>query len=369
MPKKTADTQPHLRAPESIGWETTLRCNMRCRHCGSTAGEARHDELNTRQALAFVKQCIDMRVGRVVLTGGETLLRPDWKKLAQTILDGGVDCGMLSNGWLFNRRVLNDILSFRGTGFHMLVSLDGTPEIHDTVRCLKGSFKRAFDGCAHLIANGIPTGIITTVHSANIDCLPELRDLMLNRLHPYVWQIQISTPFGRAQVNNECTIGPEDYRRLSRFIIETRKMAKGSGTEIATGDCVGYLGKTEGKLRDGPWQGCQAGLMILGIQSNGNVKGCLSIIDDKFIEGNVMEEGLERIWNRAGNFAYTRRFKTSDLKGDCKGCEVGKQCRGGCSASSISVFSTPHHAPYCLRIMESKQTVHVKKQVKSNIYA
>ena len=356
MRKQTPDTFRHLRAPESIGWETTLRCNMRCRHCGSTAGDPRPDELDTRRALALCKQFVDMRVGRVVLTGGETLVRPDWRKLIEAIMGGGVDCGMLSNGWLFNRRILKEIQSFAGTSFHMLVSLDGTPEVHDHVRNLEGSFDRAWRGCAELIGNGIPTGIITTVHHANIDCLPKLRDMLLGQLHPYVWQIQITTPFGRAQSSHECTVSPKDYQRLSRFIIETNKMAEGTRTSIAPGDCVGYLGKTERALRgDCEWQGCQAGLMILGIQSNGNVKGCLSIINDKFIEGNALDEGLERIWNRPGAFAYTRRFKAGNLKGDCRSCAVGKQCRGGCSASSISVFGTPHHAPYCLRVMEAKR--------------
>ena len=352
MPAKTCDTVPHLRAPDSIGWETTLRCNMRCRHCGSTAGDPRKDELDTRQAMALCKQFVKMKVGRVVFTGGESLLRPDWKQLGETIMEGGVDLGLLTNGWVFERRVLKELKSFAGTSFHVLVSLDGTAKIHDSIRGIEGSFERAYRGTAELMAAGIPCGIITTVHHTNIGCMPKLREKILFDLQPYVWQIQITTPFGRAHSNADCSVSPTDYVKLSRFIVASRKMARGTKTDIATGDCVGYLSRAEPGLRDGPWDGCQAGLMILGIQSNGNVKGCLSIIDDKYIEGNALKDGLENIWNRPGAFSYTRRFKTSNLKGECRACEYGRICRGGCSASSISVFGVPHHAPYCLRLMD-----------------
>jgi len=352
MPSKMRESLPYMRAPDSIGWETTLRCNMRCRHCGSTAGDARKDELDNKQALALCKQFVKMRVGRVVFTGGETLLRPDWRQLGETILEGGVDLGLLSNGWVFERRVLKELKSFCGTSFHVLVSLDGTAKVHDKIRGIEGSFERAYRGTAELIAAGIPCGIITTVHHTNIGTLPKLREQILFDLKPYVWQLQITTPFGRAHSNADCSVSPTDYVKLSRFIAQTRKLARGTGCDVATGDCVGYLGKTELALRDSPWEGCQAGKMILGIQSNGNVKGCLSIIDDRFIEGNAIKDGLEKIWNKRGAFAYTRNFKVSNLKGECRKCSEGKACHGGCSASSISVFGTPHHAPYCLRVME-----------------
>ena len=37
-------------------WEVTLRCDLACRHCGSRAGRARHDELSTEECVDLVRQ-------------------------------------------------------------------------------------------------------------------------------------------------------------------------------------------------------------------------------------------------------------------------------------------------------------------------
>ena len=42
--------------PVYVVWELTLRCDQPCTHCGSRAGEARADELDTEAALGVVRQ-------------------------------------------------------------------------------------------------------------------------------------------------------------------------------------------------------------------------------------------------------------------------------------------------------------------------
>jgi MoaA/NifB/PqqE/SkfB family radical SAM enzyme len=39
--------------PEFCMWELTIKCNMRCKHCGSMAGQARKNELT-------VEECFDV---------------------------------------------------------------------------------------------------------------------------------------------------------------------------------------------------------------------------------------------------------------------------------------------------------------------
>ena len=38
-------------------WETTLKCDLACRHCGSRAGRERPDELDTAECLDLVRPC------------------------------------------------------------------------------------------------------------------------------------------------------------------------------------------------------------------------------------------------------------------------------------------------------------------------
>jgi MoaA/NifB/PqqE/SkfB family radical SAM enzyme len=82
---------------------------------------------------------------------------------------------------------------------------------------------------------------------------------------------------------------------------------------IYAADDIGYYDENEIHLRNkfgqiSYWPGCQAGLTVVGIDSNGNVKGCESLYADDFIEGNVREESLSAIWHYADNFSYNRQF-------------------------------------------------------------
>ena len=78
------------------------------------------------------------------------------------------------------------------------------------------------------------------------------------------------------------------------------------------------------------FRGCRAGLTSIGIDSVGNVRGCESMYDATFIEGNLRDRLLKDIWNDENAFAYNRKFQPSMLKGKCRDCRYGSICAGGC---------------------------------------
>ena len=56
--------------PYVIGWELTLACNLRCRHCASSAGSPRGQELTLEESLAICDQFPALLVNEVIFTGG-----------------------------------------------------------------------------------------------------------------------------------------------------------------------------------------------------------------------------------------------------------------------------------------------------------
>ena len=52
-------------------WETTLKCNLKCSHCGSAAGNPRPNELTTEEALKLVEDLAELKTQDVCLMGGE----------------------------------------------------------------------------------------------------------------------------------------------------------------------------------------------------------------------------------------------------------------------------------------------------------
>ena len=106
-----------------------------------------------------------------------------------------------------------------------------------------------------------------------------------------------------------------------------------------------YLRNQPGTLA--VWQGCQAGLRVVGVHSVGNVRGCESLCSDDFIEGNVRREPLAEIWSKKGNFAYNRQFDVGKLSGRCAGCDKASFCRGGCRGSCYFTAGDLFENPYC----------------------
>jgi radical SAM protein with 4Fe4S-binding SPASM domain len=68
---------------------------------------------------------------------------------------------------------------------------------------------------------------------------------------------------------------------------------------------------------------------------------------DELIEGDLRKNDLWDIWFHPDSFAYTRQFSTTKLGANCTGCDMGAECKGGCTASSYCSTGQFHNDPYC----------------------
>lgn len=76
------------------------------------------------------------------------------------------------------------------------------------------------------------------------------------------------------------------------------------------------------------WDGCIAGRRLIGVRSDGDVLGCLSL-GDSFVEANLRKESLREIWGSETSFARLRK-KEKALTGACAKCAYAMECRAGC---------------------------------------
>ena len=53
--------------PEKVVWETTFACNMRCLHCGTSAGKKRGDELTTQEGLDLIDELAGLGCKEITL--------------------------------------------------------------------------------------------------------------------------------------------------------------------------------------------------------------------------------------------------------------------------------------------------------------
>ena len=63
--------------PTYVQWICTYKCNFHCKHCGTAAGEAREDELQTFEIIRALDSLADLGCDMFSVTGGEPLMRDD----------------------------------------------------------------------------------------------------------------------------------------------------------------------------------------------------------------------------------------------------------------------------------------------------
>jgi radical SAM protein with 4Fe4S-binding SPASM domain len=336
---------------QCASWEITLGCNLKCIHCEFSAGKTQEDELTKDEAFKLCKDLKKINCKRIILMGGEPFLRNDWDLIAKEIIDLGMEVAFITNGYLNNDTIFNklNILSPVFIG----ISIDGgKPETHDKIRGVKDSFERAINFIDKCIDLKIPVIVITSVHKINIDELPLLRDVLFNK--KVFWEIQITDVAGRFP--KKYLISEDEFYSIGRFIYDTQKSHPRGNKFVNGAHDTGYNSKIFPNLTGfSDWRGCQAGVSLVAIESNGGIKGC-SALTTKFVEDNIRKRSIIEIWNDLNSFAYNRKFKITDLQGFCKKCQFQETCRGGCMITSYMSTGNYHSDPYCFHRIEETST-------------
>lgn len=332
-------------------WEVTMGCNMRCKHCGSSCTHPLPDELTTAEALDLCDQIADLGLHWITLSGGEPLTRPDWPQLVRRLREKGVIPNMITNAWLCDEAA---IATARENGIGtMAISFDGPEDVHDFMR-RPDSFRRCAEAFQTMSRYGVTSGAITTVSRKNIERLAEIKEILIG-LGVRYWQMQIGLPMGNLKHNEYMVMHPEDVDHIIDF---TYQHVDDNRIFVYPADCLGYYNQKESKIRQkistssspSLWRGCNAGKRSLGILHNGDILGCTSIRDREFIEGNIRQRPLREIWEDKNSFRWSRGMRKSDLAGECRTCQYGEDCLGGCPNTRLtmkkSIYSENEYCSY-----------------------
>ncbi|MBN2804384.1 MAG: radical SAM protein, partial [Deltaproteobacteria bacterium] len=272
-------------------FEATLKCNLNCKHCGSKAGKARDNELSVDEIRTLFKDLKSLGMEWISIAGGEPMTRDDWPQIIEAARDAGIKSGMITNATLLDLKAakLAKEKGLSGIG----LSLDGGDgATHDFIRGRVGHFKQLMDAMDVCNSIGLPFAVLTTLNTLNKDQLVLIHDI-IEKKGAYSWQLQIGTDMGNLLENKELQLSPEHLIDIEATI---GKLIKLHRVKIHPSDSIGYFGSNEKVLRrytnKSHWKGCGAGKSVIGIESNGNIKGCLSIMpgynenSDKYVEGN-----------------------------------------------------------------------------------
>jgi radical SAM protein with 4Fe4S-binding SPASM domain len=336
-------------------WELTLACNARCIHCGSDAGKPRARELDTDEALALVGELSTLGCQSITFSGGEPLLRSDWPVLAAAIRASGIRLEMITNGLLAAEQA--DIIASSGF-WAITVSVDGPEAVHDHLRGGEGCLAETLRGVKALRERGIRIGAVTQINQRNLDRLGDTLDVLVQ--HGFSgWQLQLTLPHGRARhrVQDDFCLRPDQLPALEHTLVALQTRAP---FFVQAADSIGYMSRHEPRLRTGRslwercWRGCAAGLEVVGITSDGTVRGCLSLPTGVADEGNLRTRSLVDLWDAPRAFSYNRAFTPETLGPGCHACAFGELCRGGCQSLAWATTGRFHENAHCILAAEGR---------------
>ena len=324
-----------------VVWNTTNRCNLRCKHCYISAEDRGYgNELTTAEAEEFITDLAEMRAPVLLFSGGEPLIRPDIFHLSRYATDKGLRVVLSTNGTLITPEIAKSI---KESGMQYVgVSLDGLQETHDEFRRLTGALEKALQGIRNSMEVGLKTGVRFTINKFNREDLPGVLDLLEQEGIPRFCMYHLVYS-GRGKEMMDMDTSREEKLETIKFLVDKtiELYEKGVETELLTVDnhadgvyIYNYLISKDPDRAEEVMQllkmhgGCSAGTKFSNVDPQGNVHPC------QFWQhvnlGNVRERKFSEIWNDENNeFLIGMRQKDKMLKGRCGQCSFKTVC-GGC---------------------------------------
>lgn len=302
-------------------WESTLRCNLNCRHCGSDCktdpGQKDMPLNDFIKVIDQIKSRVNPNEVMIAITGGEPLMRNDLEKCGKELFDRGFPWGMVTNGYLLTKERLISLLK---SGLRSItISLDGLKESHNWLRGKGQSYIKALNAVGLVSSvNDLVYDIVTCVNQKNFEELPILKEQLIN-MGVKEWRIFTIFPVGRAKDDGLLQLTPNQFKELFEFIKKTRS----EGDIKLNYGCEGFLGNYEGDVRDNFFF-CRAGINIGSVLVDGSISACPNLRDN-FIQGNIYKDDFMNVWNNKFDVMRDRNWTK---KGICADCKDYKYCLG-----------------------------------------
>ena len=308
---------------QQLFWESTLRCNVHCLHCGSDCSSSEvTPDMPAEDFLRVIDQSITPHVDPhkvlIIISGGEPLMRKDLAEVGAALKQRGYPWGMVTNGLALTEKRFKELMA---SGLRsMAISFDGMQDNHNWLR----QHPLAFDGATRAIklAAAMPSlvwDVVTCVNQRTIHQLDEMREYLWS-IGVRNWRLITIDPMGRAAENPELLLSPEEHRYLLDYIRDRRK----EGLHISY-SCEGFMPDYEMEIRDHIFH-CAAGVSVASILIDGSISACTSI-RGKYYQGNIYHDDFWDVWENRFE-PYRNRQWMKQLE-PCNTCKLFRYCEGG----------------------------------------
>ena len=150
------------------------RCNCRCVMCDIWKGNNNVQQLNESDIEQLLSSLQKLKTKLVVMSGGEALMHPNFFRLCDILRSRKISITILSTGLLL-KKYAKEIIAKTN---EVIVSLDGSQEVHDKIRNIPEAFNKLKDGVAELknLDEEYRVTARCVVQKANFNDLPNIID-------------------------------------------------------------------------------------------------------------------------------------------------------------------------------------------------
>ncbi|MDD5168313.1 MAG: radical SAM protein [Syntrophales bacterium] len=309
-----------------IQWHLTERCNLRCRHCyqerrkpGEMSVEEVCREIDgaTEMFRAWEEEYDISLSPSIHFTGGEPFLYKGLWDIIAHARQSGYKVAILTNGCLITAE---DARRASDLGImDIQVSIEGTPEIHDTIRG-KDSFDAAAKGARTLVAAGNRVSANMTLSRLNAACIEQAAEIARDIGFSGMGLSRL-VPCGGGRELADSLLSPEEIKGAFQKIA----VLNTPSFDVASGDPLAgaFQGRGSSPQSALTLSGCSAGFSGVTIISDGSVMPCRRM---GIKIGNLHKTSLRQIWSTSK--VLWRLRQRESYMGKCGQCELWPSCRG-----------------------------------------
>ena len=302
-------------------------CNCRCVMCDIWKGNQHLRQLTEADVEGLMQSLLELGTKRVLFSGGEALLHPNFFRLCQILKSQGLKITVLSTGMTVKKHAAQLVDAVD----ELIVSLDGDELTHDQVRNIPGAFSKLAAGVSEIknCKPGFRVSSRTVIHRMNFLRWPSILetavDMGLDQASFLPADVS-SSAFNREVAwtgsrQSEIALALDELPLLENTIrhilvryadLVDKHFIAESGQKLW--NIYHYYSALHGK-NPFPYKKCNAPWVSAVVEPDGTVKPCF--FHDPI--GNIHEKGLAEVLNGEKGLKF-RKELNMDEDITCRRC-------------------------------------------------
>jgi radical SAM protein with 4Fe4S-binding SPASM domain len=293
------------RAPVTVLFQVTDRCNYGCIHCYETHGDKA--ELSLTEIDRILGEIAAAGTLFLTLTGGEFFMRRDAEDILRAARRHRFAVKLLTTGW-FVTEERADLIAELGSIQVDMSFYAGDPAVHDHVTQIAGSWRRTVEAAERLRARGVIVTLKTPVMDLNVAGLEGMAEAARALGCEFMFDPKVTSREDGDRGPMSCRASDASLRAF--YASEGLGVWQKVSSDVPT---------AAADLDDTP---CRAGQDVCGINPQGLVSACHSI---PIYGGDLRVQSFRDIWTGSAEIQRVRELTWRRIE-ECNRCEVRAHC-------------------------------------------